>query len=56
MTLRPLKGTATTLAEVILGFITLSATNSQILPPQRYDEHLRHFFRGFFPGIDTKVD
>ena len=39
----------TTQAGVILVFSTLNGTNSQILPPKRYDEHLRHFFRGVPP-------
>ena len=39
----------TILTGVILGFSTLSGTNSQILPPQRYDEHPRHFLRGVAP-------
>ena len=36
-------------SRVILDFSTLSGTNSQILPPKRYDEHPRHFFRGVPP-------
>ena len=51
MTLRPLKGTVTTLTGVILGFSILSGTNSQILPPKRYDKHPRHFSRGVPPGF-----
>ena len=37
-------------AVVILGFSILSGTNSQILPPKRYDEHPHHFYRGVPPG------
>ena len=39
MTLKTPKGTARTLAGVILGFSTLIGTNSQIYPPKRYDDH-----------------
>ena len=41
--LRPLKDTEATLSAVILSFSTLSDTKSQILTPERYDEHPRHF-------------
>ena len=53
MTLRPLKGTATTLAGVILGFNTLSGTNSQILPLKGTTSTPRHIFRGASPGDFT---
>lgn len=43
------KGTATAPAAVILGFKTLSSTNSQISPPERYDEHPSHFLKGITP-------
>ena len=39
MTFETPKGTAA----VILGFKTPSSTNSQISPPERYDEHPRYF-------------
>ena len=34
---------------VILGFKTPSSTNSQISPPERYDEHPRTRPGGYFP-------
>ena len=39
MTFETPRGTAA----VILGFKTPSSTNSQISPPERYDEHPRYF-------------
>ena len=49
--LNTLKGTATTLPEVILYYSTLSGTNSQILTAKRHDEHPRHFLRGVPQGL-----
>ena len=49
--LNTLKGTVITLPAVILYFSTLSSTNRQILTPKRYDEHPRHCYRGFPPGV-----
>ena len=48
--LNTLKGTATTLPAVILYYCTLSGKNRQILTPNRYDEHPRHFYRVVTPG------
>ena len=55
MTLKTQKGTATTLAGVILGFSALSGANLQFLPPKRYDEHFRHLLGEFPPAPGAKL-
>ena len=43
-------------AAVILGFETPSSTNSQIAPPERYDEHPHYVYRGLpAPGATSHI-
>ena len=44
--LNTLKGTVIILALVILDYSTLRGTNRQILTPEKYDVHPRHFYTG----------
>ena len=50
-----LKGTKITLPAVILYYSTLSGTNRQILTPERYGEHSRHFYRTVLPGSSVTL-